>query len=73
MGGGFFGGGAPSNARYTVTFSANARNVFNNVNLSAPYGGLGTTYFGRSNSLMGGFWSSAAANRRIDLQAAFNF
>jgi len=73
MGGGFFGGGAPSNARYTVTFSANARNVFNNVNLSAPYGGLGTTYFGRSNSLMGGFWSSAAANRRIDLQASFNF
>ena len=73
MGGGFFGGGAPSNARYTLTFSANARNLFNNVNLSAPYGGLGTTYFGRSNSLMGGFWSSAAANRRIDLQAAFNF
>jgi len=72
-GGGFFGGGAPSNARYTLTFSANARNVFNNVNLSPPYGGLGTTLFGRSNSLMGGFWSSAAANRRIDLQAAFNF
>jgi hypothetical protein len=72
-GGGFFGGGAPSNSRYTLTFSVNARNVFNNVNLSAPYGGLGTTFFGRSNSLMGGFWSSAAANRRIDLQAAFNF
>jgi hypothetical protein len=71
--GGFFGGGAPSNSRYSLTFSVNARNVFNNVNLSAPYGGLGTTYFGRSNSLMAGFWSSAAANRRIDLQAAFNF
>jgi hypothetical protein len=70
---GFFGGGAPSNSRYSLTFSANARNVFNNVNLSAPYGGLGTTFFGRSNSLMGGFWSSAAANRRIDLQASFNF
>jgi hypothetical protein len=72
-GGGFFGGGAPSNSRYSLTFSVNARNVFNNVNLSAPYGALGTNYFGRSNSLMGGFWSSAAANRRIDLQAAFNF
>jgi hypothetical protein len=71
--GSFFGGGAPTNSRYSLTFSVNARNVFNNVNLSAPYGGLGTTYFGRSNSLMGGFWSSAAANRRIDLQAAFNF
>jgi hypothetical protein len=72
-GGGFFGGAAPTNARYSLTFSVNARNVFNNVNLSAPYGGLGTTLFGRSNSLMGGFWSSAAANRRIDLQASFNF
>ncbi len=71
--GGFFGGGAASNSRYSLTFSVNARNVFNNVNLSAPYGGIGTTYFGQSNSLMGGFWSSAAANRRIDLQAAFNF
>ena len=73
MGGGFFGGGAASNARYTLTFSANARNLFNNVNYSAPYGALGTNYFGRSNSLMGGFWSSNAANRRIDLQASFNF
>jgi len=73
MGGGFFGGGAPTNSRYSLTFSVNARNLFNNVNLSPPYGGLGTTYFGRSNSLMQGFWSSAAANRRIDLQAAFNF
>jgi len=72
-GGGFFGGGTPSNSRYSLTFSVNARNVFNNVNLSAPYGAIGTPYFGRSNSLMGGFWSSAAANRRIDLQAAFNF
>ncbi len=73
MGGGFFGAGAPTNSRYSLTFSVNARNVFNNVNLSAPTGALGTTLFGRSNSLMGGFWSSAAANRRIDLQAAFNF
>ena len=72
-GGGFFGPGMPSNSRYSLTFSANARNLFNNVNLSAPYGALGTTYFGRSNSLMGGFWSSNAANRRIDLQVAFNF
>ena len=72
-GGGFFGGGAPANARYNLTFSVNARNVFNNVNYAAPVGALGTNYFGRSNSLMGGFWSSAAANRRIDLQASFNF
>ena len=72
-GGGFFGGGAPTNARYTLTFSVNARNVFNNVNYAPPGGALGTPYFGRSNALVGGFFSSAAANRRIDLQASFNF
>jgi len=72
-GGGFFGPGMASNARYSLTFSVNARNVFNNVNLSAPLGALGTNLFGRSNSLVGGFFSSAAANRRIDLQMSFNF
>jgi hypothetical protein len=71
--GGFFGPGSATNARYSLTFSVNARNVFNSVNLSPPYGALNTTYFGRSNSLVGGFFSSAAANRRIDLQLAFNF
>ncbi len=73
-GGGLFGPGPGStNARYSLTISANARNVFNNVNLSAPYGILGTNYFGRSNSLVGGFFSSSAANRRIDFQVMFNF
>jgi hypothetical protein len=71
-GGGMFGP-ASTNARYSLTFSANARNIFNNVNLSAPYGVLGTNYFGRSNSLVGGFFSSSAANRRIDFQVMFNF
>jgi len=66
-------GPASTNARYSLTFSANARNIFNNVNLSAPYGVLGTNYFGRSNSLVGGFFSSSAANRRIDFQVMFNF
>ncbi len=72
-GGGFFGGGAATNARYSLTFSANARNVFNNVNLSSPTGNIGSPLFGRSNGLIGGFFSSAAANRRIDFQVAFNF
>ena len=67
------------NARYTLTFSVNARNVFNSVNLAAPTGVIGSPLFDsstgtwRSNGLIGGFFSSSAANRRIDLQAAFNF
>jgi hypothetical protein len=72
-GGGFFGPGSSANARYSLTFSVNARNVFNNVNLGTPIGAVTSPGFGRSNSLVGGFFSSSAANRRIDLQVMFNF
>ena len=61
------------NTRYSLTFSANARNVFNNVNLGTPIGVVGSPLFGRSNWLVGGFFSSPAANRRIDFQVMFNF
>ncbi len=50
-----------------------ARNVFNNVNLSQPVGVLESPLFGKSNALAGGFFSSSAANRSIDLQVSFNF
>jgi hypothetical protein len=75
-GGGGVGGlfGPPStNTRYSLTFSANARNVFNNVNLATPIGVVDSPLFGRSNGLIGGFFSSPAANRRIDFQVMFNF
>jgi carboxypeptidase family protein len=71
-GGGMFGG-APSNYRYSLTFSVNARNVFNNVNVSNPVGNLSSPIFGESNGLAGGPFSSSTANRRIDLQVSFNF
>jgi len=70
--GGMFGG-APSNSRYNLTFSVNARNVFNNVNVSNPIGNLSSPLFGESNGLAGGPFSSSTANRRIDLQVSFNF
>ena len=66
-------GGAPSNSRYSLTFSVNARNVFNNVNVSNPIGNLSSPLFGESNGLAGGPFSSSTANRRIDLQVSFNF
>lgn len=68
-----FFAGNPSNARYNLTFSINARNVFNKVNLANPIGNLSSPLFGESNALVGGPFSSATANRRIDLQAMFNF
>ena len=72
------GGGMPSmssnsDRRYNLTLGFGVRNVFNNVNLANPGGVLGSPYFDRSNALQGGPFSTASANRRIDLQATFSF
>jgi len=89
MGGGTFGrpGGGPrgpggggrgmdagaTNKRYSLTFSANIRNAFNNVNLGTPIGNIQSPVFGESNSLAGGPYNTQTANRRIDLQVTFAF
>ena len=72
-GGPMFGGGAPSNYRYNLTFSVNARNIFNNVNVLSPIGNLSSPLFGQANALAGQPYASATANRRIDLQVQFTF
>jgi hypothetical protein len=73
-GGGFGGGGGPaSTRRYSLTFSVNARNVLNKVNAATPVGVLSSPNFGQSIALSGGPFSSAAANRKIELQAMFSF
>src|SRR3984885_10248511 len=59
--------------RYSLTFTAMGRNIFNNVNLAAPVGVLESPLFGKSNALAGGFFSSPSSNRSIDLQVSFNF
>ena len=73
-GGGFGGGGGPTTSRrYNVTFSVDARNVFNKVNPATPIGVLASPNFGHSVALAGGPFSSAAANRKIELQLSFSF
>ena len=72
-GGGPFGGPERSNQRYSLTFSANARNVFNNVNPAPPIGNLSSGLFGQSTALAGGVFNTQSANRRIDLQVMFSF
>jgi hypothetical protein len=72
-GGGGFGGGPATNRRYNLTFSVNARNVLNKVNAAPPIGVLSSPNFGQSIALAGGPFSSAAANRKIELQATFSF
>jgi hypothetical protein len=59
--------------KYSLTFAAMARNIFNSVNLAQPVGVLQSPLFGKSNALAGGFFSSPASNRSIDLQLSFNF
>ena len=59
--------------RYSLNFTAMARNVFNSVNLAQPVGVLESPVFGKSTALSGGFFSSSASNRSIDLQVMFNF
>ena len=74
VGGGGFGGGAPATTRrYNLTFSVNARNVLNKVNAAPPIGVLSSPNFGQSIALAGEAFSSAAANRKIELQAMFSF
>ncbi len=77
--GGLSGSGGPPRfsqstaRRYSINFAAMAHNVFNNVNLASPVGVLQSPLFGKSNSLAGGFFSSAASNRSINLQVRFTF
>lgn len=71
-GGGLFGGLATTH-RYNLTFSVNARNVLNKVNAATPIGSLTSPKFGQSIDLAKGPFSSAAANRKIELQALFSF
>ena len=65
--------GVTTNRRYNLTFSVNARNIFNRVNLAPPIGNLDSPVFGQSIAIAGGPFSSGSANRRIDLQAQFSF
>jgi hypothetical protein len=59
--------------RYSLGFAAMAHNVFNNVNLAQPGGVVTSSNFNKSTALAGGFFSSQAANRSIDLQMNFSF
>ena len=65
--------GERSNQRYSLTFSANARNLLNNVNPAPPIGNLSSGRFGQSTALAGGVFNTQSANRRVDFQVMFAF
>lgn len=60
--------------RYSLTISAYAVNLFNHQNLSPPNGTLLSPFFGKSQSLATGAFSTATAgNRSIFFQGAVSF
>lgn len=85
-GGGFHGGMSNTGHKYSLTFSAQALNLFNDINYGTPSGtviptpdGNGTNgpgpRFGVSTQLAGGMFASPtnSAARRVFLQAFFSF
>jgi hypothetical protein len=84
MGGGM-GGGMSSGHKYTLTFSAQAINLFNDISRGQQNGTIIPTFnastgltgpgsqFGQSNSLAFGMFSQGSAARRIYVQATFSF
>ena len=62
-----------TNRKYTLTFSAQALNLFNNANYGGPNGTLGSADFGQSTTAAHGIFNSGSAARRIFLQAIFQF
>ncbi len=83
--GGMFGGANNTGRKYSLTFSAQALNLFNDIDYGPPVGSLTPTpiagsstlgpgnRFGHSTGLQGGIFSSSAAARRIFFQAVFAF
>jgi hypothetical protein len=84
-GGGGFGGGGGTGRKYSLTFSAQALNLFNDIDYGQPSGILiptldsstgqyiPDTRFEKSTTLAGGIFSSGSAARRIFVMAAFQF
>ena len=75
--GGAMGGpmslGSATSHRYNLTFSVNARNVFNYINFAPLVGNLSSPLFGQPNAIAGGPYGSSSAPRKIELQAMFTF
>jgi hypothetical protein len=90
--GGFGGGGGPrgfggpgTGRKYSLTFSAQASNLFNDINYGTPVGSVIPTLdpatglygpggqFGKSTSLAGGPFSQSSASRVIRFSASFSF
>jgi hypothetical protein len=70
--GGMFG---PTNTgrKYSLNFSVQALNLFNNIDYGGPNGTLSSPRFNRSSTLAGGIFSTGSAARRVFAQVIFTF
>ena len=84
FGGGGFGGGfgggrgmmdgtANTGHKYSLSFSVQALNLFNDIDRGQPIGTVNSPNFGQSKSLASGIFSSGSAARRIFIQTSFSF
>ncbi len=74
MRGGPMGGGSSNRGRYSLTISADSRNLLNHVNYSNPISNLTAgDRFGTYTSIQSAGFGGTAANRRITFQAMFSF
>jgi hypothetical protein len=71
--GGPMGGGNSTGHKYSLNFSAQALNLFNDIDKGTPNGTITASNFGQSTNLAGGIFSSGSAARRIFVQAVFSF
>lgn len=66
--------GRGTERRYAMTFSVDAQDLFNDVNLGIPVGDLNSPLFGQSIDLANSPYSGHGdTTRRIDLRLAFDF
>ena len=70
--GGMFGN-TNTGHKYSLNFSVQALNLFNDIDYGTPNGTLTAPNFGKSTSLAGGIFSTGSAARRIFAQAVFSF
>lgn len=78
LGGGGRGGGSmfgptATGKKYSLNFSVQALNLFNDIDYGQPGGTLGSPSFNKSTSLAGGIFSTGSAARRVFAQVVFSF
>jgi len=70
---GGMGGGNTTGHRYSLNFSVQALNLFNDIDKGSPNGTITSPNFGKSTNLAGGIFSQGSAARRVFAQVVFSF